>query len=118
MLALRYSVPALLANDAAGRLNTDDPSTLRVVDLFIQRCAAADSSRRNIIKQHVNDLLAQWQEQAQRCKANKRALHYQVRSKEQGADRLLYVHGDSVTGLWPTLQSMRNVESTGLLKGL
>ncbi|HKM15563.1 MAG TPA: helicase-related protein [Marinospirillum sp.] len=118
VLALRYAVPALLANDAAGRLNTDDPSTQRVVNLFIQRCAAADPSRKDAIRQHINDLLAQWQEKAERCRDRKRALHYQVRSKEQGADRLLYVHGDNVIGLWPTLQSMRNVESTGLLKGL
>lgn len=118
VLALRYSVPALLANDAAARLDTDDPATQKVVETFIQRCAAADPSRKDTIGQHVNELLSQWQEKAKYCEGKKRALHYQVRSKEQGADRLLYVHNDNVTGLWPTLQSMRNVENTGLLKGL
>lgn len=118
VLALRYSVPALLANGAAARLDTDDPATQKVVEIFIQRCAAADPSRKDTIRQHVNELLSQWQEKAERCIANKRALHYQVRSKEQGADRLLYVHNDNVIGLWSTLQSMRNVENTGLLKGL
>lgn len=118
VLALRYAVPDLLPNDAAARLDTDDPATQKVVEIFIKRCTAADPSRKKDIRQHVSELLAQWQEKAERCRASKRALHYQVRSKEQGADRLLYVHGDNVIGLWPTLQSMRNVESTGLLKGL
>lgn len=118
VLAIRYGIPALLQNDAAVNLNINDAATQQLVEIFIQRCATADPSRQNEVKQHVHELLSAWQGHAERCQLTKRALHYHVHRKDKGADRLLYAHEDDVTGLWPTLQSMRNVESTGLLKGL
>ena len=118
VLALRYGVEGMLKNDSAININVEDETTKQVVELFVQRCVAADPSRKKEIKNHIYDLLFAWQEKAERCKKRRRGLHYQVPNKERDADRLLYAHGDDVIGLWPTLQSMRNVESTGLLKGL
>lgn len=118
VLALRYGIAGLLKNDAAINLNIEDGATQQLIEIFIQRCTTADLSRAKEIRQHVHELLLAWQTHAERCQITKRALHYQVPRKDKGADRLLYAHEDDVTGLWSTLQSMRNVESTGLLKGL
>jgi hypothetical protein len=45
-------------------------------------------------------------------------LEYQVPENDNGRDRLLFNHDDRIRGLWPTLQSLRNVENTALLKAL
>lgn len=117
VLALRYSVPAIFNNEKAGNFDIENPEIMRVVDLFVRRCVRADPSREKEIRAHIQDLLVAWETQVKLSQTRKVRLYYQKPANERNADRLLYNYGDDVFGLWPTLQSMRNVESTGLLKG-
>ncbi len=64
---------------------------------------------------HIDGLLEQWQDKADHCREVSRSLHYQ--SRDRAYDRLLYAYEDKCdsSGLWPTLNSMRNVESSAAL---
>lgn len=115
VLALRYAVPFLSANSQAGAFDRNNPEVQRVVQQLIRRCGASDPSRAHEIQAHIHELVEQWHDYAQRSTRDKRALYYKVASAERQARRLLYQHGDKIQGLWLTLQSMRNVESTGLI---
>ena len=67
---------------------------------------------------HIDTLVAEWRNEVERCRNSRRKLEYQVPDHDSGRDRLLYNHDDRIKGLWPTLQSLRNVENTALLKAL
>ncbi|MBF0246390.1 MAG: hypothetical protein HQL31_14190 [Planctomycetes bacterium] len=67
---------------------------------------------------HIDALIADWRIEVERSRTAKRHLAYHVPEKDNGRDRLLYNHDDRIRGLWPTLQSMRNVENSALLKVL
>jgi flagellar motor component MotA len=73
---------------------------------------------RNEIEAHIDSLVATWRNEVERCHVSRRALRYQVPASDNAADRLLYNHNDRIKGLWPTLQSLRNVENSALLKVL
>ena len=70
------------------------------------------------MNRHIDALIADWQNKVERCRIAPRKLEYQVSDKDNGRDRLLYNHDDRIHGLWSTLQSLRNVENTALLKAL
>ena len=70
------------------------------------------------MSRHIDALIADWHMEVESCRLAKRQLEYRVPEKDKGRDRLLYNHDDQIRGLWPTLQSMRNVENTALLKVL
>ena len=108
----------LLSNDAAGRFDQDGRQIARAVDQFKQRCAKAASGQTVAVGEHIDALSAEWQGEVERCRTGRRKLEYQVFDKETGRDRLLYNYDDRIRGLWPALQSLRNVENTALLKGL
>lgn len=108
----------LLSNDAAGRFDRNGRQIARAVDQFKQRCAKAASGQAIAVCEHIDALSAEWQEEVERCRTGRRKLEYQVFDKETGRDRLLYNHADRIHGLWPALQSLRNVENAALLKGL
>ena len=65
---------------------------------------------------HLDRLAAQWHDEARRCREEPRQLSYRALDGERNADRLLYTHGETRPGLWPTLHSMRNVEGEGSLR--
>lgn len=116
VLALSYSVPAISGNENAGDFKIENPEIMRVVDIFVRRCVRADPSREKEIRAHIQELLVAWQTQTALSQASKVWLYYRKPANQRDGDRLLYNYGDDVLGLWPVLQSMRNVESTGLLK--
>jgi hypothetical protein len=91
----------------------------KAIHVLKQRCkdASGDSPAAEVFA-HIDDLVAAWRGEVERCETSRRGLHYQVADNEAGYDRLLYNHTDKIPGLWPTLQSLRNVESTALLKTL
>ncbi len=117
VIALRHGCDRLRENASAGRFDRDSPEVAAVVAELKRRCtrAAAHSQAFETVA-HLDRLVGQWHDEAQRCAADRRQLNYEVRDNEKHADRLLCGHGESRPGLWPTLHSMRNVESTGMLK--
>ena len=65
---------------------------------------------------HIDRLVQEWHDEARRCQEAKRQLRYEAPDRERNADRLLCDYGELRGGLWRTLRSMRNVESTATLK--
>ena len=118
VIALRHGCDQLRENGSAGRFDRESPEVQAVVAELKRRCtrAAAEDGQAFATAAHLDRLVGQWHDEARRCAADRRQLDYQARDNERNADRLLYGHGESRPGLWRTLRSMRNVESTGMLK--
>jgi hypothetical protein len=116
VVVIRHTVNFLSANGAAGDLNPSHAEVADAVACLAQRCAVADPERAADTKAHLNALLAEWGSHAERCRCEKRQLNYCAKDNDKSADRLLYNHDDNIKGIWPTLQSMRNVENSALLK--
>ena len=66
-----------------------------------------------MVQNHLDDLICEWHTETSLSDTKKRNLDYF--SKDGGSDNLLR-NFDGKQGLWPTLQSMRNVENTALMK--
>ena len=118
VIALRHTCAPLRGNKSAGEFDRRSPEVEAVVAELKRRCrrAAPDAGRACDTDAHLERLVEQWHDEARRCEEDRRQLSYQAPNNERNADRLLYGHGESRRGLWPTLNSMRNVESTGMLK--
>jgi len=118
VIAVRHSCKNLLGNNQAAKFTLSDDGVQKVIETLKRRCAQADPNRTKEIEVHIDRLVDQWRVEAAHCQSSKRQLSYQAPDKDKATDRLLYNHDDSIKGLWPTLQSMRNVENTALLKPL
>ena len=117
VIALRHGCADLCSNKAAGDFDKDAPEVRAVIDLLKRRCAdAAEERRAAETDAHIEHLATEWHDEARRCESEKIDLHYRAWNRERNAERLLYDHGETRPGLWMTLQSMRNVESEGVLK--
>lgn len=118
VILMRHAVSGLKDNSAAGQF---DPQNLEVdaaVQRLKHRCASADNAQAAETHKHIDLLLTQWQIEVERCRQARRKLDYSGVDTDAGADRLLYTHTDRIHGLWATLNSMRSVENTALLKVL
>ena len=118
VIAIRHACPDLRGNTSAGGFDRNAPEVKAVIAELERRCqrATAETAQGRDVASHLDRLVAQWHDEAQRCERERRQLNYETRSTERNADRLLYTHGESRPGLWPTLHSMRNVEGTGSLR--
>jgi hypothetical protein len=65
---------------------------------------------------NLDFLTQQWENEIMSCAELKRALNYVAH--DRSADTLLYNYGEEQNGLWPTLQSMRNVEFSAIARVL
>ena len=117
VIAIRHSIPDLRGSSSAGGFDRELPKVRTVLSQLKRRCEnAAEPSQRRDIWSHIERLAEQWHDEAHRCERERRQLNYQAPNNVRNADRLLYTHGESRPGLWPTLHSMRNVEAEGSLK--
>lgn len=117
VIAVRHGCDHLRENASAGRFDPASPEVAAAVAELKRRCTrAAGDGQAFETAAHLDRLVRQWRDEVRRCRADRRQLDYQARDGESNADRLLYGHGESRRGLWRTLHSMRNVESTGMLK--
>lgn len=118
VIVMRHARLGLSDNDAAARFDPQHPHVDKALSEFKRRCgeSAADQGQQAEIERHIDNLVAAWRDEAIRCQVSRRALRYQVTGNDNAADRLLYNHDDRIRGLWPTLQSLRNVENSALLK--
>ena len=113
VIALRHACARLRDNSSAEQFDTDDAEVKAIVEAFRLRCAsAADRERADETAAHIDALVAQWHDEARRCSAERRQLNFHSPDSERNAERLLCGHDAARPGLWPTLNSMRNVEST------
>lgn len=118
VIAVRHGCPHLLKNKQAGSFDPDTAITRQVIETLKYRCSQADDERGPEIKRHIEKLVQEWKSEADHCRSVKRDLDYTAPQKINNTNRLLYNHDDNIKGLWPTLQSMRNVENIALLKQL
>jgi hypothetical protein len=116
VIAVRHCCRNLLKNEAAGRFDPQSPEVGKVIELLQRRLKLAATNSAAEVSEHLQGLVNKWHNEALRCRNNRRRLDYQAPRNNQVSDRLLYNHGDRFKGVWPTLQSMRNVENTTLLK--
>ena len=118
MIAIRHAGHYLLANNQAGQFNPDHDYVKKVIETLKRRCEQADPERATETAAHIDRLVEQWRTEAAHCNALRIQLNYQAPDNNRAENRLLYNHDDQIKGLWTTLQSMRNVENTALLKPL
>ena len=115
--AIRHGCDRLRGNKSAGEFDVDSEAVQVVVAELKQRCErAAESGQAADIATHIDRLVHEWHEEALRCRRDKRQLSYHAKESERNEDRLLRGHDEVRAGLWRTLHSMRNVESSGVLK--
>jgi len=118
VIVMRHGGVGLLNNGAASKFDSNDSHVAKAVAQFKRRCVLSAPDQVDEVSGHIDDLIADWQTEVERCRLARRQLEYQVPETDNGRDRLLYNHDDRIRGLWPTLQSLRNVENTALLKAL
>ena len=116
VIVIRHAGGTLLGNKEAGRFDSNSDYVKKSVETLKNRCRLADSERAANSAAHLDRLVEEWHLKARLCEQNKRQLNYQ--SRDGNADALLYARETEQQGLWPTLQSMRDVERTALLKTL
>ena len=120
VIVVRHARTGLAGNDAAAQFDPTNPDVDKAIRELKRRCSqsAVNPNQKAEIETHVDSLVAAWRNEVERCRVTARALRYQVPGNDNSADRLLYNHDDRIRGLWPTLQSLRNVENSALLKVL
>lgn len=118
VIVMRHGGFGLLNNGAAANFDPDNSRVAKAVEQLKRRCVLSAPDQGDEVSEHIDALIADWQIEVERCRIARRQLEYQVPEKDNGRDRLLYNHDDRIRGLWPTLQSLRNVENTALLKAL
>jgi hypothetical protein len=114
--AIRHSIPTLSADDKAESFSPELPDVKKVLRIMKQRLASAMSDSKSIetVQNHLDELVAEWHEETRLSDSNKRNLVYY--STDRASDNLLCNFGEERKGRWPTLQSMRNVENSALMK--
>jgi hypothetical protein len=118
VIVIRHGGTGLLHNDAAGRFDPADEKAVRAIEELIKRCRHSAPDDTHSVRQHLESLATAWKVEAERCRSSRRQLDYQVLDNDKARDRLLCNHDDTIPGLWRTLQSMRNIENTALLKAV
>ena len=115
VIVLRHMRCGLTANQACGQFDSKSRLALNAVAALKERCAkaASEEEMRDTCSQ-LDELVQQWAEEVRRCRKMRRNFVYH--SRDASANSLLRRHSRSSRGLWPTLDSMRNVESTAVLK--
>ncbi|MEJ2417458.1 MAG: helicase-related protein [Exilibacterium sp.] len=118
VIVMRHGGVGLLNNGAAANFDPNDSKVSKAVEQLKRRCVLSAPDQVDAVSGHIDALIADWQIEVERCRIARRRLEYQVPETDSGRDRLLYNHDDRIRGLWPALQSLRNVENTALLKAL
>ncbi|MFB1488448.1 MULTISPECIES: helicase-related protein [unclassified Thiocapsa] len=116
VITVRHACPELAANERAGGFDPDRPEIARLIQELERRCRRADPERGEATAQHLRELVRQWADQSTGARTQRQRLVYSGRDGDRRDLRLLYNYDDKVPGLWPTLQSMRNVENTALVR--
>ena len=115
VIAVRHGIPLLTANDKAEFFDPEQADVKNVLHIMKRRIASAIRDKASIkqVNNHLSELVDEWYTETRLSDSNKRNLVYF--SKDQATDNLLH-NFDENQGLWPTLQSMRNVENNALMK--
>jgi hypothetical protein len=116
VIAIRHSNINMLTNEKAGSLNLDDELIKKVINIMKIRSKQAIENNLDVAHktlEHIDTLVMEWFEESKFSKENKIKLVYN--SDDRNFNNLI-CNFDDKNGIWKTLQSMRNVESSALLK--
>ena len=114
VIALRHGSDEWRANDTAARFDPDHVAVRAVVEALKERCRRAAGEAGDETAAHLDRLVGEWRDEAERCRRERRGLQYRCRDKAQNS--LLVSFDDAERGCWRTLHSMRNVEDTAVLQ--
>jgi len=118
IIAVRHSCDFLLADSNASLFDPENEHVKTVITELKKRCCQADKAHQSEIVDHIDRIVGEWKNEIIQCNKTRRQLNYQSNNNDNSTNRLIHSHGDKIKGLWPTLQSMRNVERSALLKTL
>ena len=116
VIAMRHSAIGLLSNENAGEFDRENTLVKKVIKEMKIRCKLAIGNNREVSKktnEHIDKLVTEWSSESQYCHSNRIKLVYN--STDRGMNNLI-CNFEEKNGLWQTLQSMRNVESSALVK--
>ena len=116
VIAIRHSNIGLLTNDMAGRFDLENDLIKKVIKEMKIRCKLAIGKDKGTISKtnaHIDTLAEKWWSEVQYCDNNKIKLVYN--SNDKSFNNLI-CNFEEDNGLWKTLQSMRNVENSAMLK--
>jgi len=122
VIAIRHSGIGLLHNDTAGDFNKENDLIKKVTKEMKIRCKLAIGSNKEMVtktEEHIDNLVNQWSNYIEYQKGQNSRGEAIVKYSETNEDRsnqYLICNFEKKNGLWQTLQSMRNVESSALLK--
>lgn len=113
VIAVRHGQRSLCDNKSAGDADFSCAELHKVTDLLKRRFRKADPESYAETALHLDRLISDWQDRADRCNERKRNFFYET--KDNGSDGLLCHFDDADEFGWKTLDSMRNVEDSGIL---
>lgn len=117
--ALRHGEGGLLKNSDAENFRSEDMlvgKTIKLLENRIRCALIGDKSERTVLfeecKKHLAKLVEDWQREVES------STNLRFHSKDKSASSLLvsFEEKKAKSGLWTTLNSMRNVEKTGLFE--
>jgi hypothetical protein len=114
----------LNSNNAASKFDSEEPKIAGAIESLKKRCNQAllennKKEQANLVKENISQLVNDWENKILKCSSNGRltkSLHYEAKDNDKSAERLLQKHDAKIEGLWPTLDSMRNVEDNALMQ--
>ena len=114
VIVIRHGA-GLLSNDAVKDFDPAVPPISNLMFMLENRCRDADPERGDATAEHLKDLQHEWLKFIE-VNANVMPIKYSESDKQINSERLLYDFDARIKGVWPTLQSMRNVENVALVK--
>ena len=117
VIALRHGCEELGPNKAAGLFDRRRTPVRKVVKELKRRVRMATAEKAHEVEEHIDRLLAEWDDEAVRCRTGSMRQSLYYHTQDRAYARLLYGPGDwsRSPGLWMVLHSMRNVEQSAAL---
>ncbi|WP_296500173.1 helicase-related protein [Rhodoferax sp.] len=114
VIVMRHGA-GLLSEAAVQDFDPAVPHISNLITMLENRCRNADSDRGDATAAHLETLQHEWRAFIE-VNANIMPIKYSESDKQKNSERLLYDFDARIKGVWPTLQSMRNVEHVALVK--
>jgi hypothetical protein len=113
VIVMRHGA-GLLSETAVQDFDPAAPHISNLIAMLGDRCRSADAERGDATAAHLETLQHEWSAFIE-TNANVMPIKYSESDKLKNSERLLYDFDARIKGVWPTLQSMRNVEHVALV---